>query len=245
MTTRHNSPRVPLSRQAQESIRAYITERNLRPGDALPSEGQFCELFGMSKASVREGIRSLEMLGIVEVRHGRGLFVGSFTLGPMIDALPYQLRADDTPIREILQVRSALEEGLIAHVGETISEDELDVLDTLVTRMRETSVDGAVPAEVDRDFHLTLFRPLGNTLLDQLIETFWEIYARFAESEEQPVNEHAVEDHAEIVAALRSQNAARMTRAIAVHFAPIQSTVAVQDTDVLHQTQGKSEVRDL
>lgn len=214
----------------------------MRPGEALPSEGRFCELFNMSKASIREGIRSLEMLGIVEVRHGRGLFVGSFTLGPMIDALPYQLRSNDTPIREILQVRSALEEGLIARVGEVVTDDDLEVLDGLVERMRETSVEGEVPAEVDRDFHLTLFRALGNALLNQLIETFWEIYARFAAHEVQPVNEHAVEDHAEIVAALRSKDPARMTRAIAMHFAPIQSTVGVQDTDVLNQAQEKTGV---
>lgn len=219
--------KVPLSHQAQQRIRQYIVDRQLRPGDQLPSEGEFCAMLEMSKATVREGIRRLEMLGIVEVRHGRGLSVGVFDLAPVVDALPYQLSVDDTPLREILQVRAAIEEGLIHQASQQLSAYQLDGLDRLVADMREHSEAGEVPSEVDRAFHLTLFAPLGNGFLDQLIETFWEIYMRFAATVETPINHHAVEDHDEIVAAVRSGDRERMTRAVAVHFAPIRSTVEI------------------
>lgn len=221
--------RVPLSQQAHDGIRQYIDEHNLGPGDQLPSEGQFCQMLHMSKASVREGIKSLEMLGVVEVRHGRGLFVGSFSLEPMVDALPYKLRMDDTPLHEILQIRAAIEEGLIVQASMVLTERHLSELDALVQEMRLHSKEGEVPPEVDRAFHLALFAPLGNSLLDNLISTFWEIYARFSATQEAPINQHAVEDHDEIVAAIRSGDPIRMTRAVAVHFAPIQSSVSTTD----------------
>jgi DNA-binding FadR family transcriptional regulator len=217
--------RIPLSHQAQQRIREYIQDHDLTPGDALPSEGEFCRMLEMSKATVREGIRRLELLGVVEVRHGLGLFAGQFSLDPVLDALPYQLRVDDTPLHEILQIRAAIEEGLIVQASQAMTSANLDALDALVDEMRSTSRNGEVPPDVDRAFHLAVFEPLGNVLLDRLINTFWEIYARFPAIEKAPINHHAVEDHAEIVAALRSGDHERMTRAVAVHFAPIQSTV--------------------
>ncbi len=182
-------------------------------------------MLDMSKSSVREGIRRLEMLGIVDVRRGRGLYVGAFNLKPVIDALPYQLTVDETPLHEILQVRAAIEEGLIIQASRQLSERHLADLDDLVAQMREQSQAGEVPPEVDHAFHLALFAPLENQMLNKLIETFWEVYARFAATATAPINHHAVEDHHEIVSAIRSGDDQRMTRAVAVHFAPIQSTV--------------------
>lgn len=224
--------RVPLSHRAENLVRQYIIDNRLRPGDPLPSEGDFCVLLDMSKASVREGLRRLELLGIVEVRHGRGLFVGAFTLDAVVDALPYQLRVDETPLREILQVRASMEEGLIFQASQLMTDEHLKHLDHLVAQMRERSVAGEVAADVDRAFHLALFAPLGNSLLLKLIAVFWDVYDRFATSETTQINIHAVEDHAEIVNALRSGEHDRMTRAIALHFAPIQGEIGAA---ILHR----------
>jgi DNA-binding FadR family transcriptional regulator len=217
--------RVPLSRRVETQVRRYIVEHNLVPGDPLPPEGELASLLDMGKASIREGVRRLEMLGIVEVRHGRGLFVGEFSLGPVLDALPYDLAVNDTPLREILQVRCALEEGLVVQASRAMTVEDLVALDELVVRMRANSTAGEVPAEIDREFHQALFAPLGNELVSRLIDTFWTIYANFESAQPAPINHHALEDHAEIVAAIRSGDPERMVRAVAVHFAPIQSTV--------------------
>ncbi|MSS84636.1 FadR family transcriptional regulator [Actinomycetaceae bacterium WB03_NA08] len=225
--------RVSLTQQAQDGIREYIAENSLQPGDALPSEGAFSELFSMSKATVREAVRQLEMLGIVQAKRGKGLYVGEFTFDPVLKVLPYQLRIDDTPLLEILQVRAALEQGMVTRAAQLLSEDDLTALDDLVEKMRETSHQGDIPPEIDRQFHMTLFAPLNNVLLNRLIELFWQIYSEFAAETETPVNQHVVDDHAEIVAAIRSGDPQRMTRAIAVHFAPISTAIELKDSDVV------------
>ncbi|UQN29228.1 FadR/GntR family transcriptional regulator [Brachybacterium kimchii] len=237
--TEGDEGRLPLSHQAQQAIRQHIVDNGLHPGDPLPSEGEFCQLLGMSKSSVREGIRRLEMLGIVDVRRGRGLYVGAFSLRPVVDALPYQLTVNDTSLREILQVRAAIEEALIVQASKELSEAQLDALDELVAQMREKSMAGEVPRGFDHTFHLALFEPLRNQMLNQLIETFWEVHARFAAIAPAPINHHAVEDHQEIIDAIRSGDAQRMTRAVAVHFAPIQSNVEAAPTSPASAPEGR------
>lgn len=217
--------RVPLSHQAEAQIRAYIVAHSLTPGDALPPEGELAAKFGMSKASIREGLRRLEMVGIVEVRHGTGLFVGEFSLDLIVDALPYGLAVEATPLHEILQVRCALEKGLVVAASQAMSAENLDALDALVAQMVAESTSGEVPADVDRAFHQSLFAPLHNELLSQLIDVFWKIYGNFDTARTAAINHHGVEDHALIVAAIRSGDAERMVRAVARHFDQIHTTV--------------------
>jgi DNA-binding FadR family transcriptional regulator len=86
--------RLPLYRQAQEQLKLFIARRELRPGDPLPSEGALAEDLGMSRLVLREATKSLEALGIVEARHGEGVFVSAFSFEPILDNLPYGFAAD-------------------------------------------------------------------------------------------------------------------------------------------------------
>ncbi len=106
-----------LSRAIQDQIKQYITERRLRPGDALPPETQLAADLGVSRGSVREAIKALESLGIVEVRHGNGIFVREFNFDSVLELLSYGLVFDRSKITEILQIRKWLE---AAAIGEAV-----------------------------------------------------------------------------------------------------------------------------
>ncbi len=217
--------REPLSQQAQRAIRQYIVDHRLGPGDALPSEGELSALLDMGKTSVREGVRALQSLGLVEVRHGTGLFVSEFSFDPILDQLPYRLLTDDAPLRDVLQVRRALEEGLIEQAAARLSAQDLDELDALVERMRSEAVDGVVPATIDRAFHQGVFRCLGNPLVLQMIDIFWTIFDRATADVRSLHVHHTAEDHAAIVDAIRSGDTAAMRAAVVDHFADIQHNV--------------------
>lgn len=219
--------RAPLSQQAQQAVRQYIIDNRLGPGDPLPSEGELSTLLDMGKTSVREGVRGLQSLGVVEVRHGRGLFVSEFSFAPILDQLPYRLMIDDVPLRDVLQVRRALEEGLIVQAGAQLSDDldALDALDALVERMRTESVDDVVPAEIDNAFHQGLFRGLGNPLVLQMIGIFWTIFDRAAVGTPDLSVHHTADDHAAIVDAIRGGDPDAMRAAVAHHFADIERNV--------------------
>jgi DNA-binding FadR family transcriptional regulator len=217
--------RTLLSREVGDAIRDLIVDRRLRPGDALPSEAELAELLDVGKTSVREALRRLEAHGVVEVRRGKGLFVGAFGFEALIEHLPYGLQASNVPLRQLLQTRRALEEGLVCEVAKVMTEADLDRLDALVAQMRARAEGGRVPADVDQEFHQALFEPLANPFVLQLIDVFWTIFRRAADHVVLDLRRPTADDHAAIVAALRSGDRAAMTDAVARHFEDLQHSL--------------------
>ena len=72
------------AREAEEGIKNYILTHRLQAGDLLPSEAVLCEELGCSRSSLREAVRTLSSLDIVEVRHGHGTFVSEMSLAPLL-----------------------------------------------------------------------------------------------------------------------------------------------------------------
>ncbi len=217
--------RTLLSHETGAAIRAFIVEHRLKAGDPLPSEAELATLLDVGKTSVREGLRRLEAHGVVEVRRGKGLFVGAFSFGPLIEQLPYGLQADSVPLRQLLQARRALEEGLIGEVAKVVTTADLQRLDGLVGEMRARADHGRVPADVDQAFHQALFAPLDNPFVLQLIDVFWTIFRNAADHVVLDLRRPTAEDHAAIVAALRSGDRAAMTDAVARHFEDLQRSL--------------------
>jgi DNA-binding FadR family transcriptional regulator len=213
--------RVPLYRQAQQQLKAYIAVHRLRPGDALPPEGALADALGMSRLSLREATKSLESLGILEARHGEGVYVKAFSFEPILDNLPYSLAGDGKALGDLFQVRRGLEEGLIEQLFGRVGERDLAALDGIVVEMAACARRGEPIVAPDREFHLQLFRPLGNALVLRLIETFWEVYHRLRrELHVAPSDPQRVyRIHAGIVAALRTANRERIREAMVAHFA--------------------------
>jgi DNA-binding FadR family transcriptional regulator len=219
--------RALLSHETGDAIRAYIVEKRLKPGDPLPSEAELATQLDVGKTSVREALRRLEAHGVVEVRRGKGLFVGTFSFGPLIEQLPYGLQADNVPLLQLLQTRRALEEGLISEVAKVITEADLQLLDDLVGKMRVNADHGRVPAEVDQAFHQALFAPLDNPFVLQLIDVFWNIFRKAADHIVLDLRRPTAEDHAAIVDALRSGDRTAMTKAVDRHFEDLQRSLDV------------------
>ena len=112
-----------LSSAIQEQIKRHITSHHLGPGDLLPPEGQLAAELGVSRGSVREAVKALESLGILEVRHGAGIVVREFNFDSLFDLLSYGLVFDQARIGDILQIRKWLEAAAIGEVVAQISDD--------------------------------------------------------------------------------------------------------------------------
>ncbi|MEV1019098.1 FadR/GntR family transcriptional regulator [Streptomyces sp. NPDC050264] len=228
-------PRV--SHRVQRAVTQRILDAGLRPGELLPTEAELMESLGVSRNSVREALKALQALDIVEIRHGYGTYVGQASLTPLADGLTFRtlLRpADDAhALAEILQIREILEEGLIRRVAAAPPDTGiLDQLDTIVRKMGESGEAGEPFTDLDREFHETLYRPLGNELIPQLLGAFWNVFDRVAGVRHwagDPAPEVTVDRHRAIVAALRARDAAGAQQAMATHFRGIEKR-AEQET---------------
>ncbi|MEU6470892.1 FadR/GntR family transcriptional regulator [Streptomyces massasporeus] len=220
----------PRTSRIQRQVVQLILDRRLTAGAPLPTEAALMEDLGVSRNSVREALKALQALDIVEVRHGYGTYVGRASLTPLVDGLTFRALArhdDDTAaLAEILQVREVLEEGLIRRVATTATEAELDRLEDVVARMESARGTGRSFPELDREFHEVLYASLGNDLVPQLLAAFWTVFRRVSGARGlpgDPPSEITARRHRAIVTALRARDVEGAQRAMAVHFRGIEA----------------------
>lgn len=222
-------PRGPvLNRVIQDQIKLYITENKLESGDLLPPEGQLANDLGVSRGSVREAIKALESLGIVEVRHGDGVRVRAFNFDSIFDLLSYGLVFDPAKAAEILQIRVWLEVAAVADAIGRISEAELDKIVALLDQWEAKAARGEDGSSDDRSFHRMLYTPLGNDSLIRLIDIFWVIYHSLAVqaigTDHDPLT--TVKVHRELLDAIRARDVALATQRMRDHFRNLETRMA-------------------
>lgn len=215
-----------LGTQVENQIRAYIAERGLIEGDDLPSEGQIATVLGVSKSTVRESVRRLEALGHIRVVHGVGLRVGTFSIRPVVRALPYDLLDRTRGLTDILEVRTVIEENFLVRSAAHMTEEHFAALESIVAQMEATSSGGEVDPHLDAAFHRALYEPIDNRLVMDLISTFWELFDSARHAVEFTSNFRAVQEHREIVEALRDGDEQRIRTAIRDHFRQLEDELA-------------------
>ncbi|HEY2701410.1 MAG TPA: FCD domain-containing protein [Pseudonocardiaceae bacterium] len=219
--------RGPVLDPLAERILAIIHQRGLGVGDPIPTELELIDELSVSRNSVREAIRGLRALGIVDIRHGFGTFVGDASLGALSPSLTFRAltngtRDDLRGLRDLVDLRELVEVGVIDRVVGNLPVSTLDRLAELCERMAETDLD----PDVDREFHRTLYAVLDNPLVGQLIDVFWDAYRAAHTALTLPGNTnttHTVAQHAAIVTALRSGDPAAARAAMTAHFTDIKN----------------------
>lgn len=242
MTVIPNAVRGEALQEAiQERIKQLILTQQLGAGAPLPPEGELARAFGVSRNAVREAIKVLQTLGIVETRHGQGTFVGDLSLTALVEGLSFRVRADVgqelRTLLDLVEVREALESALVARVATVISEAELAPLRTLVASMQEHQASDDLFTADDRAFHEALYLPLHNQLMVQLLRAFWDVFhlTRSALLGTPTAMTTTIEAHRQIVEALEHHDAPAAAQAMEAHFEGIK-TRALESQKLRHST---------
>jgi DNA-binding FadR family transcriptional regulator len=217
-----------LHRSVQEAIRAYVIDNNLQPGDPLPPEAELGRQLGVSRNSVREAVKALESLGVLEVRRGSGIFVRDFSFEPLLDVLNYGLLVDVGELAEFLQVRRVLESGMIEAAMQAMTETEITTLENIVAQMRVRAERGEAFVKEDREFHQRLFEKLGNRTFLKLLDIFWLAFRKASEHAAILDTEPMVtyQAHAAIVEAVKQGDVEGARQALDQHYAGLEQRLA-------------------
>lgn len=212
-----------LSSVVKENLKLYFTRNGLKAGDPVPTELELASRLNVSRTAVREALKSLEALGIIEVRPGIGRFLMPFNFDAILENLSYGLDMDGHDFADILDVRISLEsvflERYTGHYGEAQIRQLRDILDA----MRRLDTDGggeAAMIQLHTLFHLSLYRDQGNELLLSLIRIFATVQRSLT-----LMNRYRTQDmkefvnlHEALVNAIEEKNPAKVKQTLLEHF---------------------------
>ena len=171
-----NFRRPVLSETVRKYVKRYILEKNLKPGDALPPETQLAVDLGVGRSSIREAMKSLQSLGIVEVRRGEGFFVREWNLDPVLETLRYGICFTPAAFEELMQIRIWLEAASIAEAVHNVTAQNIADLDCIMAAWAERFDTGGNFADLDEQFHNVLYQSLENDTFVQLLNVFWRAF---------------------------------------------------------------------
>ena len=193
-----------------ERLKGYITSGGLKPGDRLPNEADLAATFGVSRLTLREATKGLELFGIVESRAGVGLTVGEVNLERVTGHLGFHPALQGGSLAQLVDTRTVIESGALPYAARRMAEDP-SVYETLreqVERSRGASdLQGWI--DLDIEFHRGLLDASGLAPLVAFNDLLQIFFAKFREGVEKADWRLGAESHRRIIDALRDRDVAK------------------------------------
>jgi GntR family transcriptional repressor for pyruvate dehydrogenase complex len=165
--------RSPLYEEVVERLRAFIDVQQLRPGDRLLSERQLAQRLGVSRTSVRQALTALKVGGLVDIRHGDGVYLVR-SPEDVVPSLAQSLIDSHAQLPAVMEVREALETQTARLAARRRTEADLDEMRRALTEMSTVLDAGEDAADADRRFHGAIAAASHNeflvSLMDQLAD---------------------------------------------------------------------------
>ena len=157
--------------QIVDQIKSLITKGNLHPGDKLLSERELSEHLKVSRTSVREALRSLEMMGLLEIRPGEGTYIRQANLNTIIEPLALMFLLEQDKARELMEVRKGLEVEAVGLAAERALPEDYDAMERALYEMEQDLITDDPGEKADLRFHFALAEASHNTMLIRLMNT--------------------------------------------------------------------------
>ena len=212
-----------LYEQIEKLLRVYVSDQGLTPGDRLPSERALAEALKVSRVSLRQATVSLEVQGLLEVRHGGGIYVRSLNVDP--ERLKMMLtRRRRLP--DVLEAREAIECMLARLAAERRTEADMDEIEAALEAMAADIAAGGIGEEADRRFHRAIAQGAQNPLLQDVMDALGDRIheTRLASLSEPGRPPRSLADHRRIAEAIRRQDARRAESAMSRHLKVVSDT---------------------
>jgi len=201
--------------------------RNLKPGDMLPPERELVKKFRVSRSSVRDAIRSLEAVGLVEPRQGVGTVVREVSADAVAAPVASVLRQKRRMINDLLDVRNIIEPALAGRAALHASAGQIAEMQAILARQEEKVRRGELAIEEDSAFHYAIALAADNSVMIELVRVLMDILRETRERwlQGQGRAEKSLAGHLRILAALQQGNASAADAAMRQHLSEIGKIV--------------------
>jgi GntR family transcriptional repressor for pyruvate dehydrogenase complex len=218
-------PRSKVYQEVAKQLERRITEE-LKPGDLLPPERELVQMLGVSRGSVRDAIRSLELMGLLEPRQGVGTVVRSPGVTP-VNPLANALFEKRKMIAELLDVRNMIEPPLVRRAAQHASRDDIADMEDILARQEEKVRRGELGVEEDSEFHYSIALASNNSAILKVVDVLMDLLRETRERSLQVEGrqEKSLAGHRRILAALKRGDAAAAEAAMRRHLQEMENIV--------------------
>ena len=227
------------SEQVARLLLDRIIDADLRPGSTLGTEAELLEIFGVSRPTLREGLRILESQGLLKLRPGPkgGILVARPSIDVLAHTLSVLLRVDKVPFIEILRARMAIEPTLAADAARYGTEEQFREMELTIERLEAAGIDAQIMYRENREFHNLIARAAANPVL----EVFWSTIRVLASGEGAGLRysagnrAHIIASHKRIVGAFRARDPEAAEALTRDHLKELDQLLRIRHRDQLEK----------
>ena len=160
-----------------EQLKKKIISGEYASGDKLPVEAELCQSFGVSRITVREAMKKLSTMGLVEIKQGKGTFVKSVDLGVFMKPLFQLVEYSEINIEAIYTARELIESGIAGLAAASRSTEDIARMENVLQKIRYCYDQGDLEGcyQCDVDFHMALAKAAGHPILLATMEVLQDI----------------------------------------------------------------------
>jgi GntR family transcriptional repressor for pyruvate dehydrogenase complex len=221
--------RTTLTESAFEQLISYVVKGTWRAGDRIPPERELCQKLGIARTSLREALKAMELIGMLDSRVGDGTFVcprSEFLSRPLLWAFT---GTDHAELRDIMEAREFLEQDLAGLAAERATPAELEAIHEALKRMRKCIANGESILEADMEFHLAIADAGHNEVLRNAVQLLRNLMRQWLVLKllipEVPTK--VLKQHEAIYRAIRSRNCGAARTAMFTHLEDTAHLVAL------------------
>lgn len=208
-------------------VKALIADGHLKSGDRLPPERDLAERFRVSRTSVREALRSLQSLGLIEIRAGEGAFVRDVSVEALIEPLALVILPYREAVGELFEARHLLEPAIAALAARRASREEIAEMERILDEQAREVVHGRTGMAQDSSLHAAIAAAAHNRAIVRIVNALVDLLAQSREESlhtpGRPKRSH--QDHRRILGAIRRGDEAGAHKAMLDHLTAVEKLV--------------------
>lgn len=172
--------KVNLYQQAIDSLLNYIIANGLKTGDKLPTENTLKDIFRISRNTLREALKSLQLIGIIETKQNSGIVIKDFSISDIARFVPYSFQIKNNEnLQKLCEAREWLEISILPMLMERMNEEDIIKLNDIILEIDDNIHSKKKLHELDYQFHLFLLESCRNPFISNMayiLEMFFSIF---------------------------------------------------------------------
>ncbi len=217
--------RSALPDQIAERILQMIKDRELRPGDKLPPERDLSVMMNVGRPALREALRALSLMNIIEIRQGTGAYVTQLDTAQLVQHLDFVFSLNDAAIMDLFDARKIVEAGIAELAARHITDEDIALLEACLQKSVDSAYDPELFLHADLQLHTMIATIARNPILLRFIESIHQLglASRRRTGRLGGVTEQSMSDHHHIVEALKVRDPQAAREAMLAHLGNVET----------------------